>query len=115
MDGLNTYITVSAIALGVLSSFSAYTGRQKYKDNASFFESSNHELREQNSTLRDENTTLKRQLATAQTESTQKDQTIEQLKPFSEVVTIMSNNHKQVMTSLTKLTQTITGKLDGRK
>lgn len=108
MDGLNLYITVSAVALGLGSAISNITGRQKYKDNAAFFESSNHELREQNTSLRDEKTTLTTELAKAQTESTQKDETIKQLKPFSELVKIISNNHAEVMKKLTE-------KIDGRR
>lgn len=112
MDGLNLYITVSAIALGLGSAVLNLTGRQKYKDQSAFFEASNHELREQNTTLREETATLREQVATAQAESSQKDKTIENLKPFSEVVTTMSNNHKQVMKALSDVTKAITGKVN---
>lgn len=113
MDGLDLYITVSAVALGVGSALLNFTGRQKYKDQSAFFEASNHELREQNTSLRNDTSTLREQLVQAQTESTQKDETIKQLKPFSEVVTTMSNNHKEVMTALSDVTKAITGKVDG--
>src|SRR5437868_3325234 len=118
MDGLNLYITVSAVALGLLSAVLNFTGRQKYKDNASFFESSNHELREQNTTYRSDNASLKEALAKAQAESTQKDKTIEQLKPFSELAKVVSNNHKEVLTTMSinfsKVMTVLTGKLDGK-
>lgn len=114
MDAFNIYTSVVAVTLGMLSALFAYTGRQKYKDQTAFFESSNHELREQNSALREDATLLRQQLVQAQTESTQKDQTIAELKPFSEVVKIMSNNHKQIMTSLAEVTKLVTGKIDGR-
>lgn len=117
MDGVNVYIIVSAITVAAASVLLNLTGRQKYKDNAGFFESANNELREQNATLRQENTQYKTDLAKTQAESTQKDKTIEQLKPFSEVVTTMSNNHTQVMTALSDVASKITGKVQpsGRK
>lgn len=113
MDDVNVYILVSAITLTGGSILLNFTGRQKYKDNASFFESANNELREQNTSFRGENTDLQAKLAKAQAESSQKDKTIEQLKPFSAVVTTMSNNHKDIMTALTNVTKLITGKVDG--
>lgn len=114
MDGFN-FTTVGSILVAIMAILLNYTGRQKYKDNASFFESSNHELREQNATLRQDKADMAVALTKAQTESAQKDTTIEQLKPFSEVVTTMSNNHKAVMLALGKVTELITGKVDGHK
>lgn len=113
MNGLNLYITVSAVVLGILSALLNFTGRQKYKDNASFFESSNHELREQNSSLKEEKSALTADLAKAQAESTQKDAIIEQLKPFTEVVKLINNNQKEIVTQLSDLAKKITAKVDG--
>lgn len=117
MNGFNP-TTIGAIIVAVLSVLLNYTGRQKYKDNTSFFEQSNHELREQNTTFRDEISTLKQQLVQAQTESTQKDKIITQLKPFSEVAKIVSNNHKEVMQTMTNnfadVMKVLTEKIDGK-
>lgn len=119
MDGLNLYVTVSAIVLGVGSAVLNLAGRQKYKDNASFFEAANHELREQNGAYRDEIADLKTQLVQAKTESTQKDETIKQLKPFSDLARTVSNNHKEVLTTMTdkfsEIMKLLGGKIDGRQ
>lgn len=100
MNGLNLYINVSAVVIAVGSALLNFTGRQKYKDQSTFFESSNHELREQNASLREEKSSLTNELTQAKTESTQKDEIIKQLKPFSEIAKIMSNNHKEVMQTM---------------
>lgn len=118
MNGLNLYITVSAVVLGILSALLNFTGRQKYKDNASFFESANSELRQQNTALRDEKTVLTKQLAETQAASQQKDETIKQLKPFSDIAKIMSNNHREIMTTMSanfsKVTELLSEKIDGK-
>lgn len=113
MDGVNLYIIVGAVSIAVTSVLLNFTGRQKYKDNASFFESANNELREQNTSFREENGTFKTELASANATITSQSKIIEQLKPFSAVVTTMSNNHTTVMKSLSDITKLITGKVDG--
>lgn len=115
MDGANLYIIVSAIAVASASVLLNLTGRQKYKDNASFFESANNELREQNTSFREESVTSKTELASANATIASQSKIIEQLKPFSAVVTTMSNNHTTVMKSLSDITKLITGKVDGYK
>lgn len=115
MDGANLYIITASIALAVGSILLNFTGRQKYKDNASFFESANNELRQQNISYKNDNTDLSTKLAAAQATVASQAETIKQLKPFSEVVTTMSNNHTAVMTTLSEVTKLITGKVDGHQ
>lgn len=118
MNELNLYVTVSAVVLGIGSALLNLTGRQKYKDNASFFESANHELREQNSSLRDEKATLTNELIKAQTESAEKDKTIKQLKPLSELSKIASNNHREILqtmaTNFSDIMKALTEKIHGK-
>lgn len=108
------FTSAGSIFVAVVAVLLNFTGKKAYKDNATYLTTTNHDLREQNATLKEEKIELSNQLVKAQTESIQKDETIKQLKPFSAVVTTMSNNHKQVMTSLTDVTKLITEKFDGK-
>lgn len=97
---VNVYVVVSALTVGVLSVLLNWTGRQKYKDDAKYYESFNADLRSEVDSLKSQKTALTEELAAEKAASAQKDETIKQLKPFSAVVETMNNNHKEILDTI---------------
>ncbi len=114
MDALNTYGLIAGATLGVLSAAFTFFNRERYKTLVSIYQQGNDELRSQLSSTRQEKAECEQAVVEWKTKYDEQVKYIDKLEElnlripaFSALAETISNNHTEMMTKITELTQKI--------
>lgn len=105
MDVLSLISLVSGVCIGILSGGATFFNKQRFEAQITLLQAGNDELRKQNLDLRNERGDLGTQITKYQEQANEREKTISYLQNqpnLEEVITILNNNHREVMTVLTK-------------
>lgn len=127
MDTIANYLGYTGYAVAVISAIFAYINRDRYKTLIrDIYEPGNKELREQINSERTKVADLNSENSTIKAQLTEKENRIKDLKELNarlpdyaalseksnQVITVISNNHKEVMKQITNLAKEITTKVE---
>jgi phage protein D len=114
MDVLNSYGLAVGITFGVLSGVFTFFNRQRYQTLVTIYQQGNDELRKQIESVKAEKTDLEKDCAETNAKYVEQTKYVSKLEElnlrpsaFADLSRTISNNHKAMMTELTKLASVI--------
>lgn len=107
MDGLNLYITVAAVSLGVLSGILTFLRKQVYETTITGLRQDNDDLRKRRDDVIQERDEFEKDNVRLVAENKLLVKQNLQLPKFSDLTAIISNNHTEVIKRITELTSLV--------